>query len=321
MTESARAETAGSAIAGTPEHPVNRQRREASTAPRVLTAPLSSASSETHTGSRPPGGPSPAGLETARLRVTRSGRHLVDGVDITAPPSAVTAVLGPNGAGKSTLLRLIAAVLGADDGTLSHEGRDLRRMGRRERARRIALVEQEWTEADGLTARALVQLGRLPHQGWLAAASAEDDRVVTESLRLAGAAALGERIAATLSGGERQRVNLARALAQQPRLLLCDEPTNHLDVHAQLSALGLLRRLARDGMTVIAALHDLNQAARYTDHVVVMADGRVRAAGAPGDVLTPALLHSVWRVEAEVITHAGRPLIVFGEAVEEPDGA
>jgi iron complex transport system ATP-binding protein len=245
---------------------------------------------------------------------------IVDGVDITAPSGAVTAVLGPNGAGKSTLLRLIAGVLTAQHGTITHNGDELRRLSRRERARRIALVEQEWTEAEGLTVREIVELGRIPHQGLLAAARSDDEDIVEDSLRRAGAAEFAERDAASLSGGERQRANLARALAQQPRLLLCDEPTNHLDVHAQLSSLRLLRDLADDGLTVIAALHDLNHAARFADHVIVLADGIVRAAGSPAEVLTPECVRDVWRVSAEVVEHAGHPLIVFGEPVDAPTG-
>ena len=256
-------------------------------------------------------------LDATRALVTRGGRVIVDGVDITAPAGAVTALLGPNGAGKSTLLQLIAGILTPDGGEVSFGGADLLRMPRRARARRLALVEQEWGDVDGFTVRELVEMGRMPHQGWLAAASALDDDIVDDALIRAGAGALGDRSATALSGGERQRVNLARALAQQPQLLLCDEPTNHLDVHAQLSSLRLLRELAGGGMTVIAALHDLNHATQFADHVVVLADGMVRAAGAPVDVLTPERLRDVWRVDAEVIAHAGRPLIVFHDAIDD----
>ncbi|MGF2949554.1 ABC transporter ATP-binding protein [Microbacterium alcoholitolerans] len=257
-----------------------------------------------------------AGLSTERVRLTRSGRLIADGVDITAPAGSVTALLGPNGAGKSTLLQMIAGILTPQEGEIRFLGDDLLRMRRRERARRLALVEQEWSDVDGLTVRELVDMGRMPHQKWLAAASAADEDIVEDSLRRAGAVELAERPATTLSGGERQRVNIARALAQQPQLLLADEPTNHLDVHAQLSSLALLRQLARDGMTVIAALHDLNHAAQFADHVVVLADGLVRVAGPPAEVLTADCMRAVWRVDAEVLEHNGRPLIVFEAPVD-----
>jgi iron complex transport system ATP-binding protein len=143
--------------------------------------------------------------------------------------------------------------------------------------------------------------------------------VVARSLLASGAAAFAARAYDELSGGERQRVNLARALAQEPELLLLDEPTNHLDIHAQLTMLALLRRLADDGITVLAALHDLSLAAGYADHVVVLAAGRVVAAGAPGEVLTTELIREVWGVEASVLEHprSGRPLIAFSEVTAD----
>lgn len=252
-------------------------------------------------------------LSVDRLRFSRGGRLIADGIDITAPTGAVTAVLGPNGAGKSTLLRLIAGTLNAQEGRIRLDADDLSRLPRRARAQRVALVEQEWTEAEGLTAREVVALGRTPHQSWFGTASADDEAIVEVSLHRAGAADLATRGVHTLSGGERQRVNLARALAQQPKLLLCDEPTNHLDVHAQLSALTLLRALAQDGLTVVAALHDLTHAATFADHVVVIADGVVAASGTPSEVLTSERIREIWRVEAEVLSHRGRPLIIYGE--------
>lgn len=277
-----------------------------------------------------------SGLDTARLRFARDGQLIADDIDITAPGGAVTALVGPNGAGKSTLLRLITGIYAPLSGEISHRGTDLQGLSRRARARKLALVEQEWAEADGVTVREIVRLGRMPHHGWFSfgggsggrgrdagrghpaghSGGASDEDIVEASLQRTGLTAFAERDVGSLSGGERQRVNLARALSQQPELLLCDEPTNHLDVHAQLTALGMLRELSRDGLTVITALHDLNHAARFADHVVVLADGAVRAAGPPADVLTPERIRAVWRVEASVLQHEGRPLIVFGSPVD-----
>lgn len=239
---------------------------------------------------------------------------IVDGIDVTAPGGAVTALLGPNGSGKSTLLRLIAGTLRGHLDALSLDGESLATMRRRARAQRVALVEQEWSPAEGMSGRDIVSLGRLPHRGWLSFDGEDSDADITEAaLTRAGALEFADRDAATLSGGERQRVNLARALAQQPSLLLCDEPTNHLDIRAQLDALALLRSLALDGMTVLAALHDLNHAAAFADRVVVVADGYVQAAGSPTEVLTRELIARVWQVDAEVLARPGsdRPLIVF----------
>jgi len=255
------------------------------------------------------------GLWADRVRFTRGRRLIIDDVDCTVPGASVGALLGPNGAGKSTLLHLIAGVERADAGTARLGDRDLAALRRRERARVIALAEQEVQDAPGLRVAEVVALGRTPYLGAFAGPAELDRAVVRRCLEDAGLVELADREYATLSGGERQRVNLARALAQEPELLLLDEPTNHLDVHAQLTMLGLMRELARGGLTVLAALHDLSLAASYADHVIVLANGRVRAAGAPRDVLTPALIRDVWGVEAQVLEHpaTGRPLIAYSE--------
>jgi len=255
------------------------------------------------------------GLWADRVRFTRGRRLIIDDVDCTVPGASVGALLGPNGAGKSTLLHLIAGVERADAGTARLGDRDLAALRRRERARVIALAEQEVQDAPGLRVAEVVALGRTPYLGAFAGPAELDRAVVHRCLEDAGLVELADREYATLSGGERQRVNLARALAQEPELLLLDEPTNHLDVHAQLTMLGLMRELARGGLTVLAALHDLSLAASYADHVIVLANGRVRAAGAPRDVLTPALIRDVWGVEAQVLEHpaTGRPLIAYSE--------
>jgi len=257
-------------------------------------------------------------LHADRVRFTRGRRLIIDDVDCTVPGGSVGALLGPNGAGKSTLLHLIAGVEHADAGAARLGDRDLAALRRRDRARLVALAEQEVQDAPGLRVAEVVALGRTPYLGAFAGPDDRDRLVVRRTLDDLGLVGLADRDYATLSGGERQRVNLARAIAQEPELLLLDEPTNHLDVHAQLTTLGLLRSLARDGLTVLAALHDLSLAAGYADHVVVLAEGRVRAAGAPGAVLTPALIREVWGVEATVLEHptTGRPLIAYSEVAE-----
>lgn len=255
------------------------------------------------------------GLRAESLSFSHGDRVVLRGVDLVAPRGAVTALLGPNGSGKSTLLRLIAGVHRPALGRIELGGEDLSSMRRRDRARRIALVEQEWSTASGLCARDLVSVGRIPHQGWLTAGDGEADRIVEESLFRAGATEFAHREVTALSGGERQRVNIARALAQAPDLLLCDEPTNHLDARAQLDMLHLLRELASDGLTIVVALHDLNHAAAFADHLVVLNAGTVRVAGDAWTVLTPERILDVWRVEADVVPHprSGRPLVVLAE--------
>ncbi|MFV0320052.1 MAG: ABC transporter ATP-binding protein [Microbacterium sp.] len=260
------------------------------------------------------------GLVCRGVRVARSGKSVLHDVDLLAPPGAITAILGPNGAGKSTLLHALAGGVPSTMTELSLDGEDLLRMPRRERARRLALVEQEPGPLEGLRARDVVALGRIPHEGAWRQADGNADAVVEHSLQAVDGTALAARRYATLSGGEKQRVQLARALAQEPRMLLLDEPTNHLDVRAQLAALAVVRARAAGGATVVAALHDLSLAMSAADHVVVMAQGRVVAAGGPAQVLTPALIRDVWQVHADILTNptTGRAVVALAEAFSVP---
>src|SRR4051794_1291782 len=243
------------------------------------------------------------------------GRWVVDGVDATPPTGALTGLLGPNGAGKTTLLRMIAGLITPEAGTVLIEAESITTIPRRTRARRIALLEQEATSSVPLTVREVVALGRIPYRTiW---GTDPDDAAVDRALVSARAEHLADRAWWSLSGGERQRVQIARALAQEPELLLLDEPTNHLDVSAQLSLLAFVRDL---GTTTVAALHDLNLAAAFCEHVLVLADGHLAAAGHPREVLTPALLRRVYGVEADVLEHprTGRPVIAFHEPTRSP---
>lgn len=253
-------------------------------------------------------------LAASGMTVSVDGVRLVDGATLDAPAGAVTALLGPNGAGKSTLLRALAGIRRPDAGTVTFEGDDVLALPRRERARRVALVEQDASTDLPLTGRAVAGLGRTPHESFLGGGDPASASVVDQALADAGALAFADRVLPSLSGGERQRVLLARALAQQPRLLLLDEPMNHLDIAAQLDVLALLSRLAADGVTVVAALHDLALAAAHATHVVVLSHGRVVASGATAEVLTPDLIRDVYGVRAAWTTNpvTGAPLLALG---------
>ncbi len=252
-------------------------------------------------------------LQVTDVRWTVAERAILAGVTATAPGSRLTGLLGPNGAGKSSLLRAVAGVLEPDAGALTLDGVDLAGLARRERARRVALVEQEAAAAVPLTVAEAVLIGRTPHSSRWSGHSGADDAAVAAAIDEAGVGDLAHRSLGTLSGGERQRAHLARALAQEPHLLLLDEPTNHLDVHARLELLTLLSRLTDRGVTVVAALHDLNLAASACDHVVLLDGGEVAAEGTVDEVLRPEVLEPVYRVRCHVLTHpvTGRPVLTF----------
>jgi iron complex transport system ATP-binding protein len=245
---------------------------------------------------------------------------LVDSASFDAPTGAVTALLGPNGAGKSTLLRAVAGIERPASGIVLFEGDDLLALPRRERARRLALVEQETATELPLSVRAVVGLGRAPHESVLGGRDPDAGAIIDAALEAAGVAGFADREVTSLSGGERQRVMLARALAQRPRILILDEPTNHLDVAAQLEVLDLLSELARSGTTVIAALHDLTLASSHADAVVVMSHGRVVAAGSTDATLTPELVREVYGVDAVWIDNplTGRKLLALSR--QDPSG-
>ncbi|WP_131742961.1 ABC transporter ATP-binding protein [Actinomadura roseirufa] len=241
---------------------------------------------------------------TARIE----GTAIVSGVDLVAEPGSFVGLIGPNGSGKSTLLRTVYRSLRPSDGVVSLDGDDLWRMRARQAALRRAVVTQHGELSGEFSVAEVVAMGRAPHKGILERENSADRAVVEQSLERVGLAHAAERLFSTLSGGERQRALVARALAQEAPLLILDEPTNHLDVRAQLGLLDLVRSL---GMTLLAALHDLDHAAAYCDHVIVLEKGRVRASGPPLEVLTPGFVAEVFGVRAHIGEHpiTGRPHI------------
>ena len=225
-------------------------------------------------------------------------------------------VIGPNGSGKSTLVRALSRALQPAGGVVLLDGRDLYRdLGARDLARTVGVVPQETAISLDFTVREVVRMGRAPHlpRRPFAAETAQDESIVTQSLEQAGVGTLAERAVTTLSGGERQRVLVARALAQQPAVLLLDEPTAHLDLRHQSEILTLARDLARDqGKAVLAVLHDLNLAAAYCDRLILLHGGRIAAEGPPDQVLTAGSLQTVYGARAWVRRHpaTGRPLVL-----------
>lgn len=262
-----------------------------------------------------------SGLVVSNAAVQAGDRAILSGVSFAAPAGWVTGLIGPNGAGKSTLIAAMLGLRRLSAGSIRFGGVDLPAMPPAERAKLCAYVEQFATTPERLTVADVVGLGRLPFQSaWQSAPSPQDDAIVVAALHDTGTVGFTGRLYDTLSGGEQQRVQIARALAQEPRLLLLDEPTSHLDIQAQLLALELLRQRAAGGCTVVLALHDLNLAARYCDRLVVLAGGRVAADGAPADILDPSLLLSVYGVHATVARLPGsaHPLVVYDRPATDP---
>ena len=242
----------------------------------------------------------PQAISVQDLTYEIEGSMLLDGVDLHADRGQFVGLIGPNGAGKSTLLRTISGILRYRSGAVRLEGEDLRSLSPKDVAANLALVPQIAPYTYGFTSLELVLMGRYPHLGRFQIEGGEDDRIARDAMRLTETEQFADRTLDTLSGGERQRVFVARALAQQPRILLMDEPTANLDVLHQLKVLDLVRQLVDDGLTAVAAIHDLNMAARYCDRLVLLNRGRVLAVGSPEEVLTPETIESAFGVKSAV---------------------
>jgi iron complex transport system ATP-binding protein len=236
--------------------------------------------------------PAAAGLE---LSGVSWGDGILHPVSLRLAPGRVLGVLGANGAGKSTLLRLIYRFHRPEAGRILLDGADIHTLSARRVAQRVAAVLQEQPTDFALSVAEIVALGRAPHRRALAGPSAHDRHVVDHALERMSLSDFAHRQFGTLSGGERQRVMVARALAQEPGLIVLDEPTNHLDIRHQLEVLHLVRGL---GATVVASLHDLNLVHGFADDLLVLSSGRPLAFGPVAEVLTPALIAEAFGVIA-----------------------
>jgi iron complex transport system ATP-binding protein len=237
-------------------------------------------------------------------------KTIVSDVSLAVEQGETLGLIGPNGSGKSSLLRLLAGLRSPQSGQVEINGQDIAHVPRRVLARQVAFVQQSAATDTNVSVRDVVRLGRTPHRSALAGWSAQDEAAVAEALARVDMTGRRTQPWQTLSGGERQRVHIARALAQEPRVMFLDEPTNHLDIHHQIGILRMVRDL---DLTSIVALHDLNLAAMFCDRIVVLQAGEVVAFGTPATVLTEGLLRDVFRVEAEISTSAvpGQPHIRF----------
>jgi iron complex transport system ATP-binding protein len=254
----------------------------------------------------------PAHYTLEDLRLGYGERPVIEGLSTQIPAGSFTAVIGANGCGKSTLLRGLARLLKPSAGRVLLDGEPLEGMAPKQVARRVGLLPQSATAPDGIAVRELVARGRFPHQNAWHMNSREDEEAIDAALRRTSTLDLAGRRVSELSGGQRQRVWAAMLLAQQTRILLLDEPTTFLDMAHQIDFLDLFAELNAAGSTVVAVLHDLNQAARYADRLIALREGSIVAEGSPREVITPENLREIFGLRAVVVEdpETGGPLVV-----------
>jgi iron complex transport system ATP-binding protein len=251
-------------------------------------------------------------LAAQKLRLAYNQAVIVDDLTLDLPDGGFTVIIGPNACGKSTLLKALSRTLTPASGSVLLDGVPIGSIKSKTVARRLAMLPQSPIAPEAITVRDLVGRGRYPHQSLLRQWSTGDEAAVQQALAATAITDLADRYVSELSGGQRQRAWIAMVLAQQTELLLLDEPTTFLDIAHQYEVLELCAQLHAAGRTLVAVLHDLNQAARYASHLVVMKAGAIVAQGPPGEVLTAALVESVFGLPCVVVPdpQTGTPMVV-----------
>lgn len=236
-------------------------------------------------------------LVLKNINVSLGDKNIIQDISLAVAKGEFVGIIGPNGSGKSTLLRTIYRIIQPNSGTIILDGKNLKDIKLAESAKKMGVVGQFNTINFDFTVFEMVMMGRTPHKGLLGSDKPVDYEISLEAIRKVGMESHINRSFSTLSGGEKQRIILARALAQQPQLLILDEPTNHLDIKYQLQILSIVKSL---GIGVLAALHDLSLAAMYCNKLYVLKDGNVITSGIPNKILTPELVRDVYEIECDI---------------------
>jgi len=245
-------------------------------------------------------------------------KAVVSGVEINALKGQVICLIGPNGAGKSTILRTLAGMLAPVGGAVYIGNNDIRTIKPNDLAKKMAVVLTESLNVNMTSAYEIASMGRIPYTGFFGRLDADDHRIVRECMQIVGAAELSERDFSSLSDGEKQKVLIARALAQEPELIILDEPTSHLDIKHKIEILRILNRLsAVNGVTVILALHDLDIAVKNCQFVLLIKDGKVAAQGHPEDVIGKDTIGNLYGIEGAVFNSVMGSLEICNEKAPE----
>ncbi len=240
-------------------------------------------------------------IKARNITVDIRKKPILNGININVEKGKIYSIIGPNGSGKTTLLRVISRNLKPVQGDVLLNGQNVHRMNTKKTAKIMAVLTQVHSGMNDVTVRQLISYGRFAHRDWWKAKDKEDTEIIDDCIKKTGLERFSERKISTLSGGERQRAWIAMSIAQKPQILILDEPTTFLDISHQLEVLELVERLNKDeNITILMVLHDINHAARYSDELIVIKEGKVYANGEPSEVLTPAIFREVFNVEADI---------------------
>lgn len=250
-------------------------------------------------------------MEIKNLSFAYGSNRVLEDVSFAVPKGKVTTVLGSNGSGKSTLFYLMTKNLPIQGGEICLDGRSIREIRLRDFAKRVAIVNQTNTVSGDITVEKLVGYGRTPFLSFMQRLGDEDQQLIDWAMGITNVKKYRDKAVSTLSGGQRQRVWIAMALAQNPRLLFLDEPTTYLDIRYQVQILKLIRRLNTEfGMTIVMVLHDMNQAAHYSDEILGLKNGHIVAKGAPEEIVTPERIEEIYGIRLEVMQDRDRRFVL-----------
>ncbi|PLT28542.1 ABC transporter ATP-binding protein [Peribacillus deserti] len=258
-------------------------------------------------------------LSTEHLTIGYEERIIVRDLNLEIVPGKITAIIGPNGCGKSTILKTMARLHPASSGAIYLDGKLIHKTPTKEIAKKLAILPQSPEAPEGLTVYELISYGRTPHQSGLSRLKEHDQQMIEWALEVTGLKQLQNQAVDTLSGGQRQRAWIAMSIAQETDLLLLDEPTTYLDLAHQLEVLHLLEKLNReDNRTIIMVIHDLNQAARFADHLIALKQGEIIKQGPPEEVINSDILRQVFNIETDIVTdrRTGKPAMLSYELIK-----
>lgn len=241
------------------------------------------------------------GVVVEAIRVAYGEKEILKGIDFEVKDREIVTIVGPNGSGKSTFLKVIARCLKPKSGRIYIDGKDIYSLNIKQVAKKLAFLPQTKNVPSDITVEQLVSYGRYPHLGFIKKLGNRDKKIIKWALRVTGLLPIKSRSVVTLSGGEQQRAWVAMTLAQRPKILLLDEPTTFLDISYQIEILELVKKLNKTiKMSVVMVLHDINQAARYSDKIAVMKNGQIYFSGSPRKVINDILLKGVFNIEADI---------------------